>query len=319
MKLNFGLCLFCTESPASFVEQVRAAEDVGFRYLWLADTSPRGHDVFCYLTLTAMNSSRIGLGSSVLHPYVRHLAVLMTGMATIDELSEGRAYIGLGTGGGSIKSLGYKQATVAAMREAILLSRQLMRGETVESDVEPVQMKAVELRFPPRRALPIYLAATGPRMLGLGGELADGVFLHAGVSPPVVRHALESCSVGTEKRDPALPPFDVSPFVYTSVAVDRARAFADCRRGAGNVVRRLPRYAEIAGCRASEIEAAGRGDPLPDDVVDRFSLSGTAADCIRKVEALAELGIRHITMVPAGEDNLALIRTLGEHIVARFG
>src|SRR5439155_16085636 len=129
-------------------------------------------------------------GACVLHPHVRHLAVLVNGMVTVDQISEGRAVFGIGTGGADVVAeLGFKPATVGVMRELIIVSRRLLRGETVDSDLAPLQMRQARLSYRSRALLPIYLAASGPKTLELGGELADGVLAHVGLYPDTVRFA----------------------------------------------------------------------------------------------------------------------------------
>lgn len=323
MKMTFGVCLLCTDPPDRFLEEVRLVEDLGFRYLWLADTVLNARDVFAYLTLAAVHTSGVELGPCILHPYNRHFAVGLNGMATIDEISKGRALFGLGIGGGSVGELGFKPVTLAVMRELILLSRRLMDGEKVDSDLLPLQLKGAQLRTKFKKALPIYLAATGPKMLQLGGELADGVFVHVGVSRPTLQFALDACRAGGGRRSPDLPPLDFSLFVYTSVARDRAAAFADCRRGAGLAVKRFPHYAELAGCGTDELECLRRGGSeadraLTDRLIDQFSLSGTLDDCLRKIQQMADLGVRHLTLVPVAKDNRGLIETIGREILPQF-
>lgn len=323
MKITFGMVLYCNEPPDLLLEKVRRVEDLGFQYLWLTDLALSEYDTFAYLALAAVNTSRVRLGSCVVHPYTRHFAVTLNGMVTIDTVSKGRAIFGVGIGGPVVGELGFKPATVALMRELTLLSRRLLRGEKVDSDMPPLKMKGAQLRMKPRKDLPIYFAATGPKMLELSGELADGVFVHVGVAPATLQVARTACQAGIARRSAELPPLDFTPFLYTSVARDRTAAFADCRRGAGVVVKRFPQYAELAGCGPEELAALQRGGPdadkiLTDLVIDQFSLSGTIDDCLQKIQRMGELGIRHITLVPAAKDARALIETLGREILPHF-
>jgi 5,10-methylenetetrahydromethanopterin reductase len=323
MKMTFGVVLYCNQPPDVLVERVRLVEDLGFRYFWLSDLALQEHDTFAYLALAALNSSRLGLGPCILHPYTRHFAVALNGMVTIDEISHGRAVFGVGIGGGIVGELGFKPATVAVMRELMLLSRRLMHGEKVDSETVPLQMKAAYLRFPPKRSLPIYVAATGPKMLELTGELADGVFVHVGVARSTLQSALDACRAGMVRRPSQLPPLDFTPFVYTSVAKDRSEAFADCRRGAGVVVKRFPQYAELVGCQPEELAALRRGGSdaeavLTDRLVDQFSLSGRLDDCLRKIQQMGELGITHVTLIPATKNPVSVIETFGREVLPRF-
>src|SRR5439155_19318980 len=215
MKMTFGVVLYCSQPPDVLLERVRLVEDLGFRYLWLTDLALQERDPFAYLALAAVNSSRLGLGPCILHPYTRHPAVALNGMVTIDEISHGRAVFGVGIGGGVVGELGFKPATGAIMRELIVLSRRLMRGEKVDSEMAPFQMKGGHLRFKPKKLLPIYVASTGPKMLELTGELADGVFVHVGVARTTLQFALEPSRPGAARRPPELPPLDFTRLVYT--------------------------------------------------------------------------------------------------------
>jgi 5,10-methylenetetrahydromethanopterin reductase len=321
--MTFGMVLYCDDPPDAFLDRVRLIEDLGFRYLWLSDLALQDRDFFAYATLAAVHTSRVKLGACILHPYTRHFAVAVNGMVTVDEISRGRAILGVGIGAGVVAPLGFKPATLAVIRELTLSSRRLMRGEKVDCDLPPLQMSGAQLRFKPPHLLPIYLAATGPKMLELSGEVADGVFVHVGVAPATLRFARDACGKGAGRRAAELPPLDFTPFLYTSVGKDRAAAFADCRRGAGVVVKRFPEYAQIVGCGAEELDALRRGGAdadrvLTDRVVDAFSLSGTVDDCVQKIERMGEVGVTHLTFISAAKDTRALIETLGREVLPRF-
>ena len=201
--MKFSICLPCTSPADEFIEWVKAVESHGFENLWLADMGLQMHDVFVYLALAALNTSRVRLGACVHHPYVRHTAVSLNGMVTVDQMSQGRGLFGVGIGSPTVvNTLGFGTARVATMRELLSVVRRLMKGETVSTDVSPLQLNEAKLWEMPARALPIYLAATGPKMLGLAGECADGVFAHVGVSRETIEFALEACRAGGRARSP---------------------------------------------------------------------------------------------------------------------
>jgi 5,10-methylenetetrahydromethanopterin reductase len=324
MTMEFGVCLPCVYPPEEFVRHVRRIDELGYRYLWLTDMVLETYDVFAYFTLAALNSRHVRLGACVLHPHVRHFGVLLNGMVTVDQISKGRAVFGIGTGGADVVAeLGFKPATIGVMRELLTASRRLLRGETVDSDLPPLQMRQARLRHSPRATLRIYLAASGPRTLELGGELADGIFAHVGASPETVRFAREACERGRTRRADDLGSLDFSPFLHTSIAGDRSVALAECRKGALRVATRFPHYAELVGYGPDQVAALRRGGPaaaeaVGDELVDRLTLSGTVDDCIRKIERLATIGVTHLTIFPVGNDNTALIETLGREILPRF-
>jgi 5,10-methylenetetrahydromethanopterin reductase len=322
--MKFGLCLLCADPPELFLREVRRVEEVGFEYLWLADMGLLDHDVFPYLALAATHTERVRLGACVHHPYVRHPAVTLNAMVTVDRISGGRGLYGVGTGGGEATTpMGFKAAKLTVMRELIETARELMAGNAVSSSVSPLQMQAARLRVRPAKPLPIYLAATGPRMLALGGELADGVFAHVGASAATVELAREGCAAGSRMRRDSLPPLDFSPFLHASVNEDRATAVAACRTGARRVALRTPEYLALVGASAEDV-ALLRSSPeranevLTPPIVDALTLSGTAPEVASKLARIAELGVEHVTVFLATDDRLGMIETFGREVMTRF-
>ena len=322
--MKFGICIHCQAPPDEFIAQVRAIEAQGFDYLWLSDMGLLWHDVFVYLALAAANTERIQIGACVHHPYVRHPAVTANGILSIDHVSGGRANFGVGIGGGVVGSLGFKAARVATMREMMVRVRELFDGEVVSTDVEPMRMHAAKLPFRPLQPIPLYLAATGPRMLALGGELADGVFAHVGASAPIIAAVRAHCGRGEVNRAAALGPLDFSPFVHTSVSNNRTDAIADCREGATRIGSRGAQYLKLLGISDEQIAGlahsqAAFDEVFTDELVDSLTLSGTAGDCITKIQAMSEVGVDHVTVFSAARDTLGLINTYGCEILPRFG
>jgi len=135
-------------------------------------------DVFVALTAVAAATQRIKLGPAITNPYTRHPATSAIAIASIDELSGGRAFLGFGIGGSLVLGpLGYQiDRPLRICREAIEISRRLYAGETVNYDGEFFHVHDVTLRFG-RRDIPIYFAARGSQMLKLGGQYTDGQFL----------------------------------------------------------------------------------------------------------------------------------------------
>lgn len=324
MKLTFGVNLRCAEPVPEFISLVRMAEAAGFEYLWLVDSVLSGRDVFSYLTLAGVYSERMKLGPGVIHPYTRHFATAVNAMRTLEEQVPGRAILGLGTGGSSVGQLGFRQAKLAAIRELIELSRRLMRGETVSSDLPEMPLFDAHLTFPDQVVLPVWLAATGPRMLRLSGEIADGVMAHVGAAPAAVQEAMRLCQEGASARGD-LPPLEFSPYIYTSVSDDPAMIMAECRSGVGALLSRTPVYGRMAGVSEEALEEIVRARTraelnaaLSEDTIRRLSISGTPAQCARQIEQLADADVRHITLVLVGSRIEETLRVCGTEIIPRF-
>ncbi|HUK64196.1 MAG TPA: LLM class flavin-dependent oxidoreductase, partial [Dongiaceae bacterium] len=186
---RFGI-VFLPESLRDFGSLCREAEATGFDWLGVADSQSVFHELYVALTLAALDTSRIRLGPLVTNPQTRHLVVTASAIASLDELSGGRAALGIGSGDSAIYTLGAPPATVAGLEDAIGTLRQLTSGEAVRRGGRIWQVHRA------RRRVPIYLAAEGPRTLELAGRIADGVIVGLGLTPEVIALSLQAIERG---------------------------------------------------------------------------------------------------------------------------
>ena len=132
-------------------------------------------------------------GPGVTNPLTRHPVATASAIISLDEASEGRADLVAGSGYSSAYIIGRKAATLSTMRQATQLWRSIFQGQQTE-------LGGLEIRLlPPRPQPPIYLAATGPRMLQLAGEIADGVLIMVGAAPGTVAWALAQIDLGMQR------------------------------------------------------------------------------------------------------------------------
>ncbi|HJO80744.1 MAG: LLM class flavin-dependent oxidoreductase [Acidimicrobiales bacterium] len=151
------------------------AERLGYRRCWVYDEGLVTRDVYVTLTAIALATEQILLGPGITNPYVRHPGVTAAAVATIDELSGGRAFVGLGAGGGlTLDPLGIdRRRPVVTVGHMVSTLHNLFAGETVDFDGEVFSLKSASLNFG-RSNIAVILAGRGPRMVALGGEIADG-------------------------------------------------------------------------------------------------------------------------------------------------
>lgn len=116
---RFDVTTMATEPPGRFRALARAVEAGGFDALWVCDSSLHPRDVYPYLTLAAVETTRLHLGPNCTHPFTRHPAITLNAMATLHELSGGRARLALGAGDRPVTELGYGMAPVALVRETL--------------------------------------------------------------------------------------------------------------------------------------------------------------------------------------------------------
>ena len=180
---RLGVLLNAEYSAAELIRLGVLAEELGYRSFMYVDV--RFHRE-CYIGLAsvAMHTKRILLATGVTDPYSRHPAITAASVATLDELSDGRAVLGLGLGGAGFKELGiHKTLPVAALRESIGAIRRLWRGEEVTLDGKVISLSKGRLQFTPvRDRIPIVIATQGEQISRLSGELADGVLIANTVS-----------------------------------------------------------------------------------------------------------------------------------------
>src|SRR2546428_1073415 len=154
--------------------QARAAEEAGFSTVWFAENAfARG--AMSGLAASALATSSIRLGVGVFNPFNRHPTLIAMEMAALDELSDGRVVLGIGSGI-RLGQMGIAAPRrIAPGRDAIYIVSRLLRGETVEYDGPVFSARGVRLECPlPRAPVPILTAAIGGQGLHVCGPIASG-------------------------------------------------------------------------------------------------------------------------------------------------
>ncbi|NPV76072.1 MAG: LLM class flavin-dependent oxidoreductase [Anaerolineae bacterium] len=170
------------QSPGVTVQQTveicQDAEQKGYYSCWAADQGLDCRDIFVTLAAIAQKTSKIRLGTGITHPYTRHPAVTASGIGSLNELSNGRAFMGVSAGGiDTFIPMGLQRPKpIAATRELIQISRLLFQGERVSFKGELFQLQDAYMDSG-KADIKIWLAGRGPKMLTMGGEIADGVLL----------------------------------------------------------------------------------------------------------------------------------------------
>ena len=181
--MKTGINLIPEAPVGEMVGLAVAAEDLGFDRCWVYDEGLATRDVHLTLGAIAAATSRLELGPGITNPFTRHPAQTAATIATLDELSEGRAFLGIGAGGTlTLAPMGLAPARpMTAVRETIEVCRALfataaLGASPVDHDGETVRLRSARLDHG-RSGIEIWLAGRGPRMLRLGGATADGVML----------------------------------------------------------------------------------------------------------------------------------------------
>jgi 5,10-methylenetetrahydromethanopterin reductase len=314
--LEYGLGLPAASPVAELLDLAVEAERLGYRWVWVNDDRLE-RDPFTVLAAMAERTERIRLGPGVTNPYSRHPALVATAMATLDELSGGRAVLGLGAGGTNHRALAIERvAPAAALREAIKLVRALWAGETTTVEGRVVRAYEARLDFEaPRPQLPVFVGARGPRVLELAGELADGVIVGNVATPRGWEYAVGRVEAGAARVGRRLADVRLTAWLYTCVDDDEHRALDAIRpMAATSLVTSRPVLDELGietpAAFASAMEAHGwslsrdavtaAGAALPAELVRRFGLAGTPEACRSALRVLLDAfpQISQVAIVP---------------------
>jgi 5,10-methylenetetrahydromethanopterin reductase len=315
--MNLQLLLLGDAPVAQLAERARLAEANGYNTVWVADERFY-REVYSCLGQIAARTSKVLLGPCVTDPFARHPALTAMAIATLDEISGGRAILGIGAGISGFVELGiYHRRPARAMREAIDLIQALLRAETVDFRGEVIGFHQGRLSFPPvRSAIPVYVASNGPLGQRMAAEIADGVIMEACASAAEVRAfrgAVEDAA-GKAGRDPQA--IRIIARLNTCIAAD-GRAARDAVRptvarylGAGRLRSRtaaaqgLTLPAEAVAAVAGAAYAAGVTPYLPllpmitDRHVDALTLAGTVEEVAEHAIALRTAGADAIIARP---------------------
>src|SRR5438128_2441323 len=232
---------------------VREIEDLGFDELWLTDSSLHARNPYIYLALASRASSRLRLGTAVTNPVTRHPAVTAVAIATLDEISAGRAVLGIGVGDRPLKALGVKPASVDTLCGSVEMIRHLLAGERVTERAGPYRLHDAHFRVRSRPDIPVFISASGERTLEMAGRVADGVILLVGLFREAVEWAGSCIQRGADSAGRPRPHMVV--FAYGAISNDEEQAMEAARSIAAWFPQTAPRICELAGLDPGLVEA----------------------------------------------------------------
>ncbi len=324
-------------APATYARWCALAEGAGFDVIWVPDSQSLYRELYVSCAVCAAHTEHVLLGPNVTNPLTRHPAAAASAIATVNELSGGRALFGIATGDSAVLNLGLKPARVDDLREYIRAVRGML-----EEGAATYREKTCRLTWHQRR-VPIYLAAEGPRTTRLAGEVADGVILGAGLTPEVVADSLGWLEEGAKKAGRRVDDLDVWWIVKVNVNEDGDRAREEVRTALAASAQHAFRFtlegkrvpAELhSAVRALERQYASHEHEMVDkqtnaDLVDslglrsylleRFAIAGTPAECAARVESLRAVGVENLRLSAHVPDKPAFIRTWSREVRARAG
>ncbi|MXW41952.1 MAG: LLM class flavin-dependent oxidoreductase [Acidimicrobiia bacterium] len=321
-----ALYLQDAHSMADAMEYVRYAEERGFKAVWQAD-SRLVREATVPMAAFAASTKTIKIGSGVLDMWTRNPARLAATFSTLDDLAPGRILCGLGAWWEPLASkVGVnRHRPLRAMREVVTVVRALLADKNVTFHGDYVHLDGVELDYVHQQRqpkdVPIYIGATGMKMMELTGELADGVVLNYLVSPDYNRRAIAALGEGAARAGRSIDDLDRPQLVVCSLAEDRNEALDAARLLVTQYLGQQPHIMAASGVPDSLLEkvnaaltwpatkdqVAAAAVLVPDEVVQMLCAAGTADECRAKVDEYVANGATCPILYPLGPNVQAMI------------
>ena len=331
--MRAALYLQDAHTIAEGIELVRYAEQRGFEAVWQAE-SRLVREATVPMAAFASSTSTIKVGSGVVDCWSRNPARLAATFSTLDDLAPGRIILGIGAWWDPLAAkVGITRSRpLGVMREIVTAVRGLLNNETVTFDGDYVHLDGVELDYvyQERRPkdVPIYIGATGMKMMELTGEIGDGVVLNYLVAPSYNREAMAALAVGAERAGRTIDDIDRPQLVVCSVDADRHRALDAARLMITQYLGQQPHIMKASGvpqelldeigtvltwpATHDEVEAASR--MVPDEIVQSLAAAGTPDECRERVAGYMADGCTCPILYPLGDDVRLMIDTFSEDL-----
>ena len=292
-----GLALWGTEPVRTMVDYAQLAEQVGFESIWLVDTQLLCRELYVTLAACAMATERLKLASGVTVPMTRHESVTASALATLQELSGGRALAGISTGHSALRNIGEQPAHIADLAIYVSAVRQLMAGE---SSVFASGSEGALTWLPEPASVPFHIAASGPRLTRAAAGMADGVILLQGAAPDLVDGAIDLVRQGAADAGRLESDVEKTVWVYVGLDDDQERAYDQVRARVSAVLRMVdPSRLDVddravAEAVRREYDMFAHADSMPkhaalvpERLLDRYAIAGTPAEVTARISALA--------------------------------
>ena len=323
---QFGVMYRRHYAPETLKPFVQRAESAGLDEVWVVEDCFFGGGIALATSALAF-SERIAVGLGIMPAVARNAAFTAMEVALLAKLYPGRFLPGLGHGVGDwMRQIGaFPKSQLQALEEVTLTLRRLLRGELVTVEGQQVNIKDVQLVFPPEVVPPVSLGVRGPKSLQLAGRSADGTLLAEFASPAYVRWAREQIAQGqraVERSD----PHRLTVYMWSAVDVDGQAARQSLRPLIGEYLR-LEKNGPYVRALGIEQDVTDLLDKLgseqftaefPDEWIDQMAVVGTPDECAAAIQALVEAGANSVVLVPTQGEDVAAVDRIAELIVPRL-
>jgi probable F420-dependent oxidoreductase len=332
--MDFGAVLQTNPPASRTVALAKLAEQHGFSHVWTFDSHLLWQEPYVIYSQILAETRRVIVGPMVTNPATRDWTVTASAYATLNEMYGNRTICGIGRGDSAVRVTGGKPTTLKDLRESIHVIRELANSRSVEYN-------GATLQFPwsTGSTLDVWVAAYGPLALKLAGEVGDGFILQM-ADLDVARWMIATVRAAAEAagRDPMAITFCVAApmYIVDSDTEANRKHMRDQTRWFGGMVGNhvadiVAKYGSgsdipaaltdyIAGREGYDYNEHGRAgnthaDFVPDEIVDRFCVLGTAEQHIEKLTALKAIGVDQFAGYLQHDNKEETLRVYGETVI----
>jgi 5,10-methylenetetrahydromethanopterin reductase len=342
MSLAPGAAFLRQEDTQKFLDLVQMTDDYGVDAIGTYDSAFLGGDAYVRTTLMALASKRARIGPRPTNPLTREPQVMASFLASLDHLTQGRAFMDIASGDSAVFNIGYAAASRARIEAYVACIRDLLATGQATYQCRPQQVRWTGEAV--RSHIPISICAEGPKMLHLGGRIGDGVIAGTGLMPEVIRDTIARIYAGAREagRNPA--DVDIWFTTRTSLHEDRETALENVKGSVSSILNHAMRFGlegkhvpeELKGSIQTYVDGyvlydhvlgAGQNPKrmeelgLTDYAITRWALAGNPRDWIRRIEDIALAGATKLWVsVGRGDIDRQMhdMRIFGEQIMPHF-
>jgi len=329
--MDFGVVLQTNPPASRVVELAKMAEGLGFTHAWAFDSHVLWEEPFVIFSRILAETEKMIVGPMVTNPGTRDWTVIASLFATLNEMSGGRTICGIGRGDSAVRYIGDRPRTLDTMVESMAVIKGLVAGDEVVHNDQKVSFPWVG----EGSDLPIWGAGYGPKALAAIGANADGFILQL-ADPQILEWTM--AAVRAAASDAGRNPDDIKICVVAPAYVgddighqrEQLRWFggmvgnhvADLVKRYGEDASKVPQalFDYIKAREGYDYAHHGKaGNPstdfVPDEIVDRFCVLGTAEEHIEKMMQLRDMGVDHFGVYLMHDEKEATLRAYGESVI----
>jgi probable F420-dependent oxidoreductase len=329
--LEFAITFKPDMTAEHIVSLTKQAEAAGFGHSWIFDSHVLWQEPYPLLTLMAVNSKTMRLGTCVTNPAVRDATVTASLLATLNRISGGRMDLGIGRGDSSRRVMGKKPTTLADLENCVQLIRDLCAGKQIVYEDNPIQMAWADAGVPP-----VWIAGYGPKALRCAGRIGDGVILQF-ADPHLIKWCLGFVREGAEESGRDYSKIKVMAAAPLWVSADLAEARDRVRwfpaLVSNHVVDLVSRYQseelppeltayirDRKGYNYLHHAEVGSDNAqfVTDEVVDRFCLVGPVEEQVRRLKELEEIGVTQFNIYLMCGDEEQTVEVYGDEVISEL-